>query len=49
MSDTQSYTNTLMKINIINPNEILVPTTFVDHFTESRLITMIREQFPKIK
>nr|CAI5857307.1 unnamed protein product [Callosobruchus analis] len=49
ISDTQSYVNTLTKINIINPNEILVPTTFVDHFTESRLVTMIRKQFPRIK
>ncbi|KAK9888019.1 hypothetical protein WA026_000303 [Henosepilachna vigintioctopunctata] len=48
ISDTQSYDNTLRKINIFNPTQILVPMTFVDSATQSRLIEKVKEQFPLI-
>ncbi|KAJ8916137.1 hypothetical protein NQ315_004504 [Exocentrus adspersus] len=49
ISDTQSYINTLTKINIFNPQEILVPITFVEKFTGNRLIDIVKERFPRIK
>uniref|UniRef100_A0A6P7F7L9 Uncharacterized protein LOC114325556 n=1 Tax=Diabrotica virgifera virgifera TaxID=50390 RepID=A0A6P7F7L9_DIAVI len=48
ISDTQNYINTLTKINIFNPSEILFPNTF-EHFGGNRLITKVKEQFPKIR
>ncbi|XP_018566348.1 uncharacterized protein LOC108907240 [Anoplophora glabripennis] len=49
ISDTQSYINTLTKINIFNPQEILVPLTFVESFSGNRLIDKVKEHFPRIK
>ncbi|CAG9831152.1 unnamed protein product [Diabrotica balteata] len=48
ISDTQNYINTLTKINIFYPSEILFPSTF-EHFGGNRLITKVKEQFPNIR
>ncbi|KAF5308796.1 hypothetical protein FQR65_LT06029 [Abscondita terminalis] len=49
ITDTQSYINTLTKINILNPTEILVPLTFIESFTSNRLVQKVKEQFPTVK
>ncbi|CAG9812751.1 unnamed protein product [Phaedon cochleariae] len=49
ISDSQNYINTLTKINILNPSEILVPNTFVEHFSGNRLINKVKERFPNLK
>ncbi|XP_044253002.1 mutS protein homolog 4-like isoform X2 [Tribolium madens] len=47
MSDSQSYINTLTKINILNPSDIIVPSTFLE--SNSRLIESLKTKFPNIK
>ncbi|CAH0563731.1 unnamed protein product [Brassicogethes aeneus] len=49
ISDTQNYINTLTKINILNPEEILIPKTFVENFAGNRLFEKIKKYFPKTK
>ncbi|KAK4879853.1 hypothetical protein RN001_007999 [Aquatica leii] len=49
ISDTQSYVNTLTKINIFNPTEILIPMTFVESFTTNRLFEKVKAQFNNVK
>ncbi|XP_030764155.1 uncharacterized protein LOC115888541 [Sitophilus oryzae] len=48
MSDSQSYINTLAKINIINPDQIIYPLTF-ESPKYNRLIEQIKKFFPKKK
>uniref|UniRef100_A0AAR5QIN8 DNA mismatch repair protein MutS connector domain-containing protein n=1 Tax=Dendroctonus ponderosae TaxID=77166 RepID=A0AAR5QIN8_DENPD len=43
-SDSQSYNNTLTKLNIFNPHLIIYPATF-DTGKENRLIAKIRKHF----
>ncbi|KAK9744776.1 MutS domain II [Popillia japonica] len=45
ISDMPSYINTLTKINILNPDEILIPMTFVETSSSSRLVTKIKQHF----
>ncbi|KAK5649224.1 hypothetical protein RI129_000253 [Pyrocoelia pectoralis] len=47
--DSQSYVNTLTKINILNPSEILIPITFVESCTINRLVEQLKKQFSHIK
>ncbi|KAG5871912.1 hypothetical protein JTB14_025004 [Gonioctena quinquepunctata] len=49
ISDSQNYNNTLTKINIFNPSEILLPNTILDHFAGSRLIDKLKHRFPHVK
>ncbi|XP_074040955.1 uncharacterized protein isoform X2 [Leptinotarsa decemlineata] len=49
ISDTQNYNNTLTKLNIFNPNEILFPNTLLGHFAGSRLIDTVKQRFPNVK
>ncbi|KAB0793781.1 hypothetical protein PPYR_13401 [Photinus pyralis] len=49
ISDSQSYVNTLTKINVLNPTEILIPSTFVESFTTNRLLQKVKEHFTHIK
>ncbi|CAH1101190.1 unnamed protein product [Psylliodes chrysocephalus] len=48
ISDSHTYINTLTKINIFNPTDILFPQTF-ENVHGNRLMTKIKTQFPKIK
>ncbi|KAL3273960.1 hypothetical protein HHI36_015383 [Cryptolaemus montrouzieri] len=48
ISDTQSYHNTLRKINIFNPSQILVPMTFVESSIQSRFVEKVKDQFPDV-
>ncbi|RZC37285.1 mutS protein -like 4-like [Asbolus verrucosus] len=48
ISDAQSYINTLTKINILNPTDIVIPATFLESI-HNRLVDKIKKQFPKIK
>ncbi|XP_050297732.1 uncharacterized protein LOC126737078 isoform X2 [Anthonomus grandis grandis] len=47
-SDSQSYINTLTKLNFFNPHMIVYPATF-EAGSNSRLITEIRKFFPNKK
>ncbi|KAF5303174.1 hypothetical protein FQA39_LY10087 [Lamprigera yunnana] len=49
ISDTQNYINTLTKINVMNPTEIIVPLTFVETCTSNRLIEKIKDHFKSVK
>ncbi|CAH1129253.1 unnamed protein product [Ceutorhynchus assimilis] len=46
-SDSQSYSNTLTKLNIINPHMIIYPATF--ETTGNRLISEIKKRLPNKK
>ncbi|XP_026815539.1 mutS protein homolog 4-like [Rhopalosiphum maidis] len=46
ISDTQIYMNTINKINILNPAEILVPNTFMDQIQGTLLYNTIKSNFP---
>ncbi|XP_025409358.1 mutS protein homolog 4-like [Sipha flava] len=46
ISDTQTYMNTINKINILNPAEILIPKTFMDQMQGTLLFNTIKNQFP---
>ncbi|GJQ80916.1 hypothetical protein Trydic_g4733 [Trypoxylus dichotomus] len=48
ISDTPSYINTLTKINILNPDEILIPMTFVQTSSSNRLVNKIKQHFKNI-
>ncbi|KAJ4440004.1 hypothetical protein ANN_08135 [Periplaneta americana] len=48
LSDSQTYVNTITKINVLNPIEILVPNTFCDVQTNSKLYTLLQESFPTV-
>ncbi|XP_056640298.1 uncharacterized protein LOC130447479 [Diorhabda sublineata] len=48
ISDSQNYINTLTKINLFNPNEIIFPSTF-ENFGGNRLITKVKKQFPNVR
>ncbi|GFG40763.1 hypothetical protein Cfor_06041, partial [Coptotermes formosanus] len=48
ISDNQTYMNTLTKINVLNPIEILVPNTFCDMHSTSKLYTLVQEAFPTV-
>ncbi|XP_022916222.2 mutS protein homolog 4-like [Onthophagus taurus] len=46
ISDTPSYVNTLRKINIFSPTEILVPMTFMSNsLASNRLLDKIKQNF----
>ncbi|XP_017770961.1 PREDICTED: mutS protein homolog 4-like [Nicrophorus vespilloides] len=45
ISDTSSYVNVLTKINIMGPNEIVIPLTMV----QSRLTAKLKQQFQGLK
>ncbi|XP_065204107.1 mutS protein homolog 4-like [Planococcus citri] len=46
INDTQTYMNTLRKINILNPVQILVPNSFCDK--TNKLYQLLLENFPRI-
>ncbi|XP_046389737.1 mutS protein homolog 4-like [Ischnura elegans] len=48
ISDGQTYLNTLTKLHLFTPMEILVPNTFCDGKTPSKVFSVIREQCPRI-
>ncbi|GLV43206.1 spellchecker1 [Carabus blaptoides fortunei] len=48
LSDTQTYTNTLTKVNILRPVEVLIPSSFVECTTPSRIFTLLKDQFPNL-
>ncbi|XP_054269592.1 mutS protein homolog 4-like isoform X2 [Macrosteles quadrilineatus] len=48
ISDCQTYTNTMSKINVLHPTEILVPNTFIDTQEKNKLFTLIHETFPQV-
>ncbi|KDR12561.1 MutS protein-like protein 4, partial [Zootermopsis nevadensis] len=48
ISDSQTYVNTLTKINVLNPIEIIVPNTFCDTQAMSKLYTLVQEAFPTV-
>ncbi|XP_049817056.1 uncharacterized protein LOC109604910 [Aethina tumida] len=48
-SDTHSYINTLTKINVFNPVEVIVPKTFIETFAGNRLVDAVKKFFPHIK
>ncbi|XP_060516241.1 uncharacterized protein LOC132695793 [Cylas formicarius] len=48
ISDTESYLNTLAKINVFDPTEILHPITFESN-AGKRMLEQIKAQFPKKK
>ncbi|KAK3917513.1 MutS protein-like protein 4 [Frankliniella fusca] len=46
LSDRQTYANTLTKITIFRPVEILIPHTFVDSSQPNKLYSLLEEKFP---
>ncbi|XP_034251645.1 mutS protein homolog 4-like isoform X2 [Thrips palmi] len=46
LSDRQTYVNTLTKISVFQPVEILVPNTFVDSNQPNKLYKLLEEKFP---
>ncbi|XP_075217932.1 mutS protein homolog 4-like [Lycorma delicatula] len=48
ISDAQTYTNTLAKINFFNPVEILIPNTFVEKPQSVPLFDLINDCFPDV-
>ncbi|XP_071446846.1 mutS protein homolog 4-like [Hetaerina americana] len=49
ISDGQTYVNTLTKLHLFSPLEVLVPNTFCDGKTPSKVFLVIREQCPLIR
>ncbi|XP_015838166.1 mutS protein homolog 4 isoform X2 [Tribolium castaneum] len=47
ISDSQNYINILTKINILNPTDIIVPSTFLEG--KNRLVETLKTKFPNIK
>lgn len=45
--DTNNYVNTLTKINVFCPAEILMPITFVDNNQNNRLFVCVKKRFPQ--
>ncbi|XP_059482912.1 mutS protein homolog 4-like isoform X2 [Neocloeon triangulifer] len=48
ISDCQTYSKTIAKINMFSPVEILLPNTFCDGSSNTKLFDCIREQYPNI-
>ncbi|XP_068085433.1 mutS protein homolog 4-like [Anabrus simplex] len=48
ISDNQTYHNTLIKINVLNPVEIIVPHTFCEGQHQNKLFTTIKDTFPGV-
>ncbi|KAE8739731.1 hypothetical protein FOCC_FOCC014775, partial [Frankliniella occidentalis] len=46
LSDRQTYANTLTKISVFRPLEILIPNTFVDSSQPNKLYSLLEEKFP---
>lgn len=43
--DTQNYINSLTKINVLNPVEILMPSSQVDNPLNNRLFMAVKQYF----
>lgn len=48
LTDTQMYTSTLTKINILQPAELLVPSTFLEGAVVNRLCNILNDHFPTV-
>lgn len=48
LTDTQMYTSTLTKINILQPTELLVPATFLEGAVVNRLCSILSDHFPTV-
>ncbi|XP_050546917.1 mutS protein homolog 4-like [Daktulosphaira vitifoliae] len=46
INDTQNYVNTITKINVLNPAEIVVPDTFMEMTQGTVMYNLIKDQFP---
>ncbi|XP_022197518.2 mutS protein homolog 4 [Nilaparvata lugens] len=48
ITDVQTYINTLAKVQIFNPVEILVPSTFAENTQAESLFSKINDHFPQV-
>nr|CAD7401458.1 unnamed protein product [Timema cristinae] len=48
ISDSQSYINTLTKINVFNPVELILPNTFCEGSQPTKLYTLLRDTYTSI-
>ncbi|XP_065344364.1 mutS protein homolog 4-like [Cloeon dipterum] len=48
ISDCQTYQKTMTKISILSPVEILLPNTFCDGSTSTKLFNCVKDQYPTI-
>ncbi|RZF42657.1 hypothetical protein LSTR_LSTR001452 [Laodelphax striatellus] len=48
ISDVQTYINTLTKVQIFNPIEILVPSTFAENSQAESLFSKLNDHFPQV-
>uniref|UniRef100_A0A1B6D8P9 DNA mismatch repair proteins mutS family domain-containing protein n=1 Tax=Clastoptera arizonana TaxID=38151 RepID=A0A1B6D8P9_9HEMI len=48
ISDSQTYSNTMIKINVLDTCELLVPNTFVEGQAMTKLMELINSGFPSI-